>query len=311
MRTIDDWVSQYTSEYPKIINISYDKDVSLGEGETHYDDNGVPIEIMIGMSSLNMLFHKYLPISDADFVKMGVTTFHELTHCRRSLYDDTPKEILVSDLSKCYNQYYYDTVHHLLPHEIDAEYGGVMPMWSILEDEWPDDADSLMFEYLNNKTRSSERTKSLYVIEHPEGGFRSKQQVKDLFDEAYERSLAGKRRLPDTFFNIDITDDVSRLLTADSGFGIRPEYAPLYLMLSKAETGADFDKMMASFVCHIHPELQTVYPHLDFNDFSGPQIFRMPMPETTDESRMRLDYENSFTIGIDEITRLRDDSLQL
>lgn len=147
----------------------------------------------MGISPLTTTFPvKYLPIKDSDFVKIGVTTFHELTHCKRSLSDNTPKEIQISDLSKCYNKEYYYAEHHKLPHEIDAEYSGVMSMWSLLEREWPDDADRLMFDYLDYRTEKSGQTRKLYMIERPEYGFQSKQQVKDLFNEAYEKSLTEK-----------------------------------------------------------------------------------------------------------------------
>lgn len=150
------WSAEYMSDYTYNINIIYDKDRFLCTGVTQYDDNGIPMNVNVGIAPLTTTFPaRYRPITDSDFVKMGVTTFHELTHCKRSLSDTTSKEIRISDLSKCYNEDYYYTTHHKLPHEIDAEFVGIMSMWSALENEWPDDADRLMFDYLDYRTEKS------------------------------------------------------------------------------------------------------------------------------------------------------------
>lgn len=173
------WSAEYMSDYTYNINIIYDKDRFLCTGVTQYDDNGIPMNVNVGIAPLTTTFPaRYRPITDSDFVKMGVTTFHELTHCKRSLSDTTSKEIRISDLSKCYNEDYYYTTHHKLPHEIDAEFVGIMSMWSALENEWPDDADRLMFDYLDYRTEKSGNVRKLYMIERPEGGFQSKQHVK-------------------------------------------------------------------------------------------------------------------------------------
>ena len=215
------WSAEYMSDCVHNINIVYDKDRPLCTGTTQYDDNGIPVNVNIGIAPLTTAFPaRYRSITDSDFVKMGVITFHELTHCEMSLSNSTPKEILISDLSKCYNEDYYYAVHHKLPHEIDAEYNGVMTMWSILENEWADAADRLMFDYLDYRTEKFGNIRKLYMIERPEEGFQSKQQVKDLFDEAYEKSLTEKRSLPAGF--LTYKGDTSRILATDDRRGVRP-----------------------------------------------------------------------------------------
>lgn len=290
------------------IDLQFSETQKIGHGKIeHSDIQGTPA-ITIGVYPLRMSFWRsYLPVKDSDFVKIGVTTFHELSHYKHSLSDMTPKEILTSDLSKCHNNEYYHTVHHKLPHEINAEYSGVMSMWSALESEWPDAADRLMFDYLDYRTEESDRVRKLYMIERPEGGFQSKQQVKDLFNAAYEESLTGKRHLPDTFLTFD--DDTSRLLATDDGRGVRTEYVPVYMELSKADTGMDTDLMMASLVSHVHPELQDMYARIDFEKLEPAEIFESPVPETTEEIRSRLGYGDSFTEGVDYITGLSDKGL--
>ena len=88
---------------------------------------------------------------------MGVTFFHEMTHYQNHVSENTNNDIAISDLSVQYNNEYYHAMHHKLPHEIKAEYSGVMSMWSALESEWPDAADRLMFDYLDYRTEKSDR----------------------------------------------------------------------------------------------------------------------------------------------------------
>lgn len=309
IQKLKQWSAQYMFDHTHDINIMYDKDEPLCAGVTQYR-NGIPVSVSVGISPLTTTFPvKYLPIKDSDFVKIGVTTFHELTHCKRSLSDNTPKEIQISDLSKCYNKEYYYAEHHKLPHEIDAEYSGVMSMWSLLEREWPDDADRLMFDYLDYRTEKSGQTRKLYMIERPEYGFQSKQQVKDLFNEAYEKSLTEKCSLPDRFISYD--GDTSKVLATDDGYGVRAEYISCYSKLYRAEAGTDTDRMMASVVSYVHPELQDMYPWLDFEELEPGKVFDMSMPETVDEVRIRLGYNDSFTEGVDYVTGLQNKEQEL
>lgn len=304
------WTDEYMSDYSKTVDIIYDKNEILGKGNTQYDDNGIPTNVIVGIFPLSASFpERYFPIKDSDFVKLGTTMFHEFSHCRRSMSDLTPKEILISDLSKCHNKDYYYAVHHLLPHEIDAEYSGVMSMWSALENEYPDIADQLMFDYLDYRTAGSEKTKKLYMVERPDDGFQSKQQVKDLFNKAYEKSLTGKRNFPDTFLSYD--GDTSKLLATNDGNSVRTEYALVYLELLKSKTGIDTDRKMASLVSYVHPELQNKYTALNFEELGPDKIFDMPMPETTEEVRTRLGYTDSFTEGVNYVTKLENGGHEL
>lgn len=309
LQKLNTWVKQYQIMNGFHTNILYDENMQIGEGKVRYKNDKLA-NIAIGTYPLSISFPaKYLPMKDLDFVKMGVTTFHELTHCKRSMSENTLKEILISDLSKCYNKEYYCAEHHRLPHEIDAEYNGVMSMWSTMKNEWPGVADKLMIDYLNYRTESSDHVKKLYMIERPECGFQSKQQVKDLFEEAYEKSLTEKRRLPNGF--IDYKGDTSRLLATDDGRGLRVEYAPVYLKLSKAETGIDTDQMMASLISYIHPELRKRYTRLDFEGLEPDRVFHLQIPETIEDVWARLGYEDTFAAGVEYVTGLQDDGQEL
>ena len=304
VKKLHKWKSNYLTDSQNV-KIRFSNKHYLGNGymETSIDNEAT---LVVGMAPLSLSFpERYFPLNDLNFTIMGVTLFHELRHYKCFTSDITSKEIQISNLSKCYNEDYYHAVHHKLPHEIGAEFTGVMSMWSALESEWPEHADRLIFEYLDYRTMSSDQTKKLYMIERPDGGFKSKQQVKDLFNEAYEKSLTEKRRLPDNFPASD--DDVSRLIATDDGRAARTEYVPVYLKLSKSETGADTDQMMASLITHMHPELQNMYDRIDFDELRPEKVFDMVMPETTDESRARLGYGGSFADSVDYVTKLQTD----
>lgn len=309
LQKLNAWSEQYQTANGLHLKISYDKNMQIGEGEAHYVNNA-PTNITLGIHPLSISFpEKYFHIDDANFVMLGVVLFHEFKHCDRLISHNTPREILMSDLSKCYNETYYYAEHHKLPHEIDAEYNGVMSMWSALESEWPDSADRLMIGYLNYRTESSDCTKKLYMIERPVDGFRSKQQVRELFEEAYEKSLAEKRELPSGFISYD--GDTSRLLATDDGRGVRTEYATVYRKLSNVKTGAGHDQMMASLISYVHPELMNQYAGIDFEELDPDDVFSLLMPETIDEARTRLGYEDSFAKGIDYVTGLQNKEQEL
>ena len=69
--------------------------------------------------------------------------------------------------------------------------------------------------------------------------------------------------------------------------------------------------MMASLVSHVHPELQNMYGGLDFEELESGKVFNVIMPETTDESRARLGYDDSFASSVDYVTRLQDEGQKL
>lgn len=173
IKKIMKWESKYP--YYGSIKLDFTNEEILGEGYTKYFEHSNSVDMHIGIAPLSTsLFNRYMSISDFDFVLMGTTFFHEMTHYQDHILNNTDDNIMLSDLSTQYNNNYYYVMHHLLPHEIDAEYSGVMSMWSALESEYPDVADKLMFDYLDYRTASSNRTKKLYMIERPDGGFSSK-----------------------------------------------------------------------------------------------------------------------------------------
>lgn len=180
----------------------------------------------------------------------------------------------------------------MFPHEIDAEYTGVMSMWAYLGRECPDDADRLMFDYLTYKASNT-----IYIFNIPEDGFHSKEQVELLFENAYNKSVKEKRYLPADFLKSD--DEIARLFTTESGI-LNTDYAPFYKQLMMSATGEEFDRKMASLVSYIHPELQELYQY-PFERMTPTIEFASKLPETTDEIRNKIYPNNSFENAVRSI----------
>lgn len=306
MQKLAGWAKEYLGPDYKKVNLLFNASVDMGCGLTKYKLYP-SAELHIGVSPLSASFlNRHMPINKDAFVRIGTTIFHELAHYKHTTSDKTPKEVLISDLSKCGNAAYYKRVWSTLPHEINAEYSGIMSMWSALEANYPKEAEELMLDHLIFKT-----TNTKYIFKMPDDGFKSKAHVKDLFNGAYEMSLTGKRKLPDNFLRMDI--DIIKLIS-NNGYSIDPEYESFYNQISKAQTGAELDKMMASLVTHLYPELQEFYPQLDFKELDSSAVFGMPMPETTEESRARLGIKplyDDFSAAVGSITKSIDNNQYL
>ena len=278
------WTDTYLDEHNTKIKLVFDETLSMGFGNCNEDKNTITIGIEPYKRNL---LSKYQQVKDSDFVKMGVTLFHELTHHIQNM-DNISKDIQMSMLSKHGNPNYYYHNHQSLLHEIDAEYTGIMTMWGRLSEIYPDKADRLMLEHLTGRA-----TDTVYMIGLPKEGFQSRKQVETLFEQAYDNA---SRELPPGFLRSD--DETARMLTTKDRV-LCPEYAPIYNKLTAA--GDHMDEMMASLVSYIHPELQDTYSDIDFDELDPSHIFKIPMPETSEEIRDRLNMDDSFTRAVESL----------
>lgn len=294
---LNGWAKSYLQSNNYDMQIRFNEDIPMGNGTTNEDIHNITIGIHpVKLNGLS----KYQQIEDNQFVKIGITMFHELSHHEQKTNDNIPKEIILSDLSKYGNLQYYKKNWYQMPHEIDAEYGGVMQMWSKLKGEFPDKADRLMLDHLTYRAENT-----LYMINMPEEGFTSREQIDTLFDQAYDRSLSERfeedvcyRKLPSGFLRSD--DEVAKLLTNNDRTP-RLEYVHIYQQLITPNTGSHMDTMMSSLVSIIHPELQEKYPAIDFDELNPAKVFGIPVLETTDEIRKRLNLHDDFTNAVNSL----------
>lgn len=295
---------------PVLFSLSPNTEIGYGTFKRSIDK---PYEIKVGISPYSKSFIKRNVIAkDLDFVRAGTTMFHEFAHYEQYKVQDNT-EILISDLSKQGNIEYYKHNWTMLPHEIDAEYSGVMSEWDYLENVFPAVADELIENYLKYRT---ENTK--YMIELQENSVISKECIEQLFEMAYDRSLIDRRTIPNNFLRSG--DEVAQIFTFEDKT-LRREYEPFYRQLQTAGTGQEIDAKMASLVSYLHPNLQDLYSGLDFNKLRPESVFRIPMPESRDEIIARIDpsltgnilfssiSDEDFTRAVDTISM--DDTPQL
>lgn len=320
-----DFLYKWSNEYLNGKNcneVQFTRKHWMGEGKTVHDNPNDPYNIEVGiyplvdLATADSILAKHLPMKKANFVKIGTTTFHELTHFTDETSKDTMKELLISDLSKCHNKEYYLQNWHKFPHEIKTEHRAIISMREKLKELYPSRdkfVDKLILEYVTNKTTpKDERSKPLYPIKKPVDGFKSFEQVESLFNEAFDQSLNGKRnKFTIAFFR---SNNQVAMLLADKNGITYPGYQPFVDKLQYAKTGKERDLMMASLVSYLHPSLQKMYPELDFEELRPEAVFGIPIPEIPEDSRIRpflkkdfFDEEEkrkteSFTKGVLQIT---------
>lgn len=275
------WSDEYLNNKRNLVTVSFSKDCSVGHGVSEHDINNNHCTIRVGINPIqNSFFMRNQIIDNLTFVKIGITMYHEFEHYEQLAAKHMAKDILIANLSNhnCLN--YYNANWNQLPHEIDAEYAGVMNMWSKLEHEFPENANEWMLNHI------SARANRYYMFEHPAEGFQSKEQIESLFETAYDKSLMTKRELSSSFLRSD--DEIAQLLT-DENHNISIEYQPFYHQIQTSETGQEMDMKMASLISYIHPELQSLYKSLDFEELNPVSVFGIPMPETKEEILNRID----------------------
>lgn len=282
--TLKTWAVPFVQDGDEL---TFSNNLDIGFGEMRMLNKG-KIRMTIGIDPLQTkFFNRYQSMPDENFVTIGVTMYHELTHYKRMTTDKGPKEIQMSDLSKYNNRAYYEFNHEMMPHEIEAEYSGVISMWDQLRKSYPKYADELMFTHLTRRT-----TETSYMFPYPENGFRSRDQVENLFETTYENSLTSKRHLPPGFLK---TKDEVAILISGSDIIPKREYAELYNQLVVSCT----DEKMASIVSGLHPELQCLYPGISFDEIKPERMLNVSihkMPENDDLS------EDTFARAVKEIS---------
>lgn len=282
------------------VMVDFSDKFNLGSGSMIRRAHSKTCTVIVGTNADNLFtVDNENSLPDIHFVKMTETLFHEIAHYKRSVNGFT-SDISLSELSKEGNPNYYEANWAKFPHEIDAEFTGVMSTWGFLEEFYPRHADRLMLEFLHDKVNGK-----TYPIKEPEGGFQSKGQVSALFEEAYEKALHEKREFPIGHQRFD--DEFMKMFKTQDGV-MDSRYVPFDNALLTAKTGSELDRMMASLVAYIHPELESLYPGLDFRELEPEKVFGMPMPETREEIIARIDASaiESLSIG-DAFTKAVND----
>lgn len=112
-------------KYDEPILFSLSPNAEIGYGSfNRYTDKPCGIEVGISPYSKSLI-KRNTSVRSLDFSRACITTLHEFGHCDQHKAQDNI-EILMSDLSKQGNIEYYRYNWNIMPHEIDAEYSGVI-----------------------------------------------------------------------------------------------------------------------------------------------------------------------------------------
>lgn len=180
------WTKSYSADNKNEIKLIFDENTPVGFGSCNKDENIITVGIEPYKRNL---ISKYQPIKDSDFIRMGVTLFHELTHYEQKTQDNAVKEITISELSKYGNPDYYLYNHHRLLHEIDAEHTGIMTMWGRLSEIYPNKADKLMLDHLTDRV-----TNTVYMIDQPKEGLHHGNRLKPCLNRLMTTQSGNYRR---------------------------------------------------------------------------------------------------------------------
>lgn len=135
VKRLDRWAS-HAQRRKQEFEVHFDKELGLGQGVSLISPIGSMHEIYIGIGDLPTKFPmNYKPLSDDSFIRLGIVLFHEITHCHQRMSEKL--EITASEISTYKNPNYYMNSWPELPHEINAEFTGVMSMWNVLDEEFP------------------------------------------------------------------------------------------------------------------------------------------------------------------------------
>ena len=284
--------SAYRNMYGLDIPVLLDDELPLGIGVSSdylFEDHFVKIGV-------NGLCDSYISfplssVSDAKFVKVLVSMFHENHHMDNCLcgYQDCRSDKNENlALAMCYladhdNHFYYKGNHNYYKNlrEIDAECAGIVDACDYLCEKFPDktkECEQLLVQYVNNKVELVRQGKIDYFFDASCKEFQSLDDVTQAFDDCFVNAMNKFRVYP---FNRNCDD------LAMSKFCQDREWRKLHSQMLDAEIGVERDKMIGAIVLAVHPEYQDKIYDLKGVDFSPNAVFGQPFPYDEEIAKVR------------------------
>lgn len=263
--------------------------VGVGYGQTDYRVGYQ--RSMVGTGGMLKKRKSETFVNDRLFLSAVVAFYHEVRHCNVASCRDADVELGLSVVSTFDNGTYYAKSRNELPHEIDAEYHGIVAAWDFIREYKPAKADKAMIDFVN--WRASE---SRYVIQMPKGGFKSRAEVEKAFGDAYDRSLNEVRRVrhPDI---LDYPDAVSMRMVTRDGY-VRRGFGDILAKLVSDVPGREMDRMMASLSCFVDPRNRDYMPCLEGVDLDVRTVFGIdpdhPKPLRREVPSVRSDRDDGI-----------------
>lgn len=278
-----DLSTMYYKEYHEKIKISFIKgktaEVKGKTADGIYGDDKKYIKINI--SNLRPRENKY--VSAEDFFSIVECIFHENRHMENALknYKNIIDNKNISDINEFYislsrllmtnNENYYDKNYLCMPHEIDAEYYGILNAYDYLIDNpyikvSREDCEKLVVNYVNGFFKDGH--KYAYYIKLPDNKeqFTSMAEIKRAFETAFEMSKHQDRHM-----DLNWDDEAMRFL---KNYSFNQIYDDM-IHDNEPQIGKGFrtDIKITSIALTIHPKLKDRFSRLDGFDLSFKNIF--------------------------------------
>lgn len=175
-------IQAQTNTYHGLVSANLTERLAVGAGETRMDF-GEDLCVTVGVGKED---RDYANISDYDAVAGIVAIYHEFQHVEQQIH---PKDanIVRSFIVATYEPQYDPplTNYWNMPHEIDAEYEGIMKAHEYLSGKFGQEkADAAIVNYVNGRAHGS-----YFVHKHMWQRFKSLDEVVDAFDDAYEHAF--------------------------------------------------------------------------------------------------------------------------
>lgn len=280
--------------------VSFVDSLGLGFGVTH-EYEGPVLQMDIGVGGLSGTYGLFRGrVDDLSFVTAAVALYHEYDHYVQRYGGQPDVELAVSELSCFGNDSYYFHAHSELPHEIFAEYSGVMAAWDVFDKLFPERADACMLSYVNFKAANT-----TYMIRpvfgKSNGLYASRDEVEAAFDAAMDKSLNDFRKAQVGLRTYD--DLVSRLLVPDAN---RLQDSPFKYFFDGLAgiPGREKDRRMAALVLHVEPDMLDSYPELVSENLTVLHEFGRVFPEDRSRSCLRLNSGDGRSLLAEPLSRV-------
>lgn len=241
-------------------NIKYDlrSDLSILHGDTYFDECGYAVSVNLGAYEIDhahkSALHFVEPlVSDLDFVRVVLNTYHEYVHCvqanqifRKDILDEYEERQLLQSIA-CYdNPDYYinDGNYTINANEIQAEQIAIGSTYDYLCKEFKNVSssyiESMLVNIVNDKAQAS-----MYFLKSKKS-FQSLKEINHEFDKVYDESFDKNRYY---YVNAKNTRDAVKLYMRE-----HHEIKDYYLSLSDS---SDKDKYIAAINLRLHPMLKS------------------------------------------------------
>lgn len=253
-------------------SVTFDANIKIGEG-VHV--NGTR-KIIVGTHGVtNFADGKF--VNDADFTDVVVALCHEQAHRLDEKNKYTHESIIFSCLSTLDNRPYYLDLRTNLPHEVAAEWSGVMTAWVVMESAFGSRGTDLMKDYICRKTEAYDKDGARYYFHAKDVPELTKNGVTEAFEAALDKSVNGPR---------PVTTDIRRYDTSVSKFFKSSEGIPYFRKLLYTDVGGLRDRMIASVNVYCDPSLMD--SRLSSEDIDLNAAFDVPLRGKKMEEVIRL-----------------------